>query len=201
MPVKWTESARERARNWDKEWRKARLEKRTGRKKKKKEKHGVFKCRKAAWHQNRHAPSHNSQDINFSTLSVPPRHHSLSLLFSFLPSALPLHLASSLSLTSFPLFYSFIPFSHHFSSFSVCTILSSSSSSPSFLCNWIVLSLLCVFLNLSLFSTWQHLHLCYRSLRQLRLLPLFPSDFSLCAIKGNLFLVQPIFFISRPSKW
>lgn len=70
----------------------------------------VFKwvCGKAGWHWNRHAPSHNGRDINFSTLSVSPLPSLfLSLPLSFPPSALPLHLASSRSLTPFPLFHSF----------------------------------------------------------------------------------------------
>lgn len=70
----------------------------------------VFKWvyRKASWHWNRHAPSHNGRDINFSALCFPLCHHSFSpSLSSSSPSALTLHLASSLSLTPFPPFYSF----------------------------------------------------------------------------------------------
>lgn len=93
-------SARESARNWDKKLEKRkRKEEKTGRRAE------FFKwvCRKAAWQWNRHAPSHNSRDINFSTLlfsRLPSLFSSLPLSFS--PSALPLHLASSRSLTPFP---------------------------------------------------------------------------------------------------
>lgn len=132
-------SARESARNWDKERWKRKLEKR---KRRRLGENRVFKwvCRKAVWHWNRHAPSHNSRDINFSTplFSRPPSLFS-SLPLSFSPSALLLHLASSLSLTPFPplllFFFSFPLLSSFLFLFT-----------PSYPCNWIVLSLLNLFL-------------------------------------------------------
>lgn len=115
----------------------------------------VFKwvCGKAGWHWNRHAPSHNGRDINFSTLSVSPLPSLfLSLPLSFPPSALPLHLASSRSLTPFPLFHSFSLLRSSFL-FLFCLHHPTLLFLPAFFfCYWIVLSLLSVFLNLSLLS-------------------------------------------------
>lgn len=115
----------------------------------------VFKWvyRKASWHWNRHAPSHNGRDINFSALCFPLCHHSFSpSLSSFSPSALTLHLASSLSLTPFPPFYSFSLLSHHFFLLTLPDLTLVLFLSLLF-CRWIVLFLLCVFLNLSLLPT------------------------------------------------
>lgn len=145
----------------------------------------VFKwvCRKAAWHWNKHAPSHNSRDINFSTLSVSPPLLSLfPSLFSFSPSALPLHLASSLPLTPFPSFYSFFT--------SLLSSLFAQSYPPPLplcpFCNSIVLSPLCVFGNLFLLSIWQCLYLYCWCLWHPRLLPLLPFDFPFLSIKDYL---------------
>lgn len=56
-------------------------------------------------------PSHSVWDINFSALFFPPLpSFFLSLPLCISPSALPQHLASSLSLTPFPLFYVFFSF-------------------------------------------------------------------------------------------
>ena len=156
VPVQWIESARERARNWDKAkkeeaWKEK--EEKTGGKGKEKE---VFKwvCGKAGWHWNRHAPSHNGRDINFSTLSVSPLPSLfLSLPLSFPPSALPLHLASSRSLTPFPLFHSFSLLRSSFL-FLFCLHHPTLLFLPALFlfCDWIVLSLFCVSSSICLFS-------------------------------------------------
>lgn len=102
--------------------------------------------RKASWRWGRHAPSHNSRDINFSTLSLlaPPSLFPSSHLLR--RCTWPLHFLS-------PHFLPFtLSFPHHHFSFSLFAPRRAPPSSLSFLSIWIVLFLLCVFLNLSLLS-------------------------------------------------
>lgn len=140
----------------------------------------VFKwvCGKAGWHWNRHAPSHNGRDINFSTLSVSPLPSLfLSLPLSFPPSALPLHLASSRSLTPFPLFHSFSLLRSSFL-FLFCLHHPTLLFLPAFFFLRLnsPLSSLCLPQSVSSLRIWQRFHLFWHP----RLLPLsLSADFFL----------------------
>lgn len=181
-PVKWIEYSKEIARNWDEEGRKGTLEK---------EKREDWQNRKRSLNEymekrpgiRTDTPHHTTVETLTSELSLSPP----AITLSFLPSALPLHLASSLSLTPFPLFHSFYPPSPISSLFPLClhhfALLLFLSV---FFCNWIVLSLLCVFLNQSLFSIWCCLSLYRWFFWQPHLHPFFPSDLLFHTIKGDL---------------
>lgn len=140
-----------------KEQRKKKLEKRKRKKRKlwkskkkksktKKKGGGVFKwvCRKAAWHWNRHAPSHNSRDINFSTLCLSPLP---SLFLSFL-----LFFLSICSATAPGLF----TFSHSISSLLLPFLIVPSSSSSLPFSNYGTKDYLSCFNPSSLFSSLYH---------------------------------------------
>lgn len=129
------------------------------------------------------------------TLSLPPSPPSLHLLRR---CTWPLHF---LSLHFLP----FTPFLSPLSSFLFLLTLPDLTLVlflSLLFCRWIVLFLLCVFLNLSLLP-WQRLRLCYWSLLHLRFLPLLPFDFSFNGFKDNagICFVQSIISISHPSKY
>lgn len=180
VPVQWIESARERARNWDKAkkeeaWKEK--EEKTGGKGKKRR--SLNECVEKRAGIETDTPHHTTVETLTSPLSLfPPCHHSFSP--SLFPSlhllchcTWPLHVLSLHFLSFTP----FLSFAHHFSFFSVCTILPSSSSLPSFFLRLnSPLSSLCLPQSVSSLRIWQRFHLFWHP----RLLPLsLSADFFL----------------------